>query len=262
MPESARRARPRALSRTMRSSPTRPTRGRPLARGEHVIVTTGTARGKTLAFNLPVLDALAPSRRTARSISTRRRRSRRISGALRAEARGPRGDLRRRHGRRATTPDPPVGESRADEPGHAPHRRDAAPRPLGRLAREPPLRRRRRGARVPRRVRLACRERPAAPAPRWPRSTAPSRSSCSPRRRSRTRASSRSALLGDEATVVEDDAAPRAERTVVALEPASCSTRSSAPSERARRSVAPARRARRAAASARSASRRAASPPS
>ena len=29
------------------------------ARGEHVIVTTGTASGKTLAFNLPVADALA-----------------------------------------------------------------------------------------------------------------------------------------------------------------------------------------------------------
>ena len=29
------------------------------ARGEHLIVTTGTASGKTLAFNLPVLDALA-----------------------------------------------------------------------------------------------------------------------------------------------------------------------------------------------------------
>ena len=29
------------------------------ARGEHLIVTTGTASGKTLAFNLPVLAALA-----------------------------------------------------------------------------------------------------------------------------------------------------------------------------------------------------------
>ena len=29
------------------------------ARGEHFVVTTGTASGKTLAFNLPVLDALA-----------------------------------------------------------------------------------------------------------------------------------------------------------------------------------------------------------
>ncbi len=30
-----------------------------VARGEHVMITTGTASGKTLAFNLPVLDALA-----------------------------------------------------------------------------------------------------------------------------------------------------------------------------------------------------------
>ena len=29
-------------------------------RGENVMVATGTASGKTLAFNLPVLDALAP----------------------------------------------------------------------------------------------------------------------------------------------------------------------------------------------------------
>src|SRR5919198_6710604 len=28
-------------------------------RGEHVVITTGTASGKTLGFNLPVLDALA-----------------------------------------------------------------------------------------------------------------------------------------------------------------------------------------------------------
>src|SRR5436853_482100 len=28
------------------------------ARGQHLVVTTGTASGKTLAFNLPVLDAL------------------------------------------------------------------------------------------------------------------------------------------------------------------------------------------------------------
>src|SRR5262249_37552494 len=34
------------------------------ARGEHVVVTTGTASGKTLAFNLPVLDELT---RDARS---------------------------------------------------------------------------------------------------------------------------------------------------------------------------------------------------
>jgi DEAD/DEAH box helicase domain-containing protein len=33
-------------------------------RGEHVIVTTGTASGKTLAFNLPVLDAMARDPKT------------------------------------------------------------------------------------------------------------------------------------------------------------------------------------------------------
>jgi DEAD/DEAH box helicase domain-containing protein len=33
-------------------------------RGEHVIVTTGTASGKTLAFNLPVLDAIAREPKT------------------------------------------------------------------------------------------------------------------------------------------------------------------------------------------------------
>jgi DEAD/DEAH box helicase domain-containing protein len=35
-----------------------------IARGEHVVVATGTASGKTLAFNLPVLDALAGAPKT------------------------------------------------------------------------------------------------------------------------------------------------------------------------------------------------------
>jgi len=34
------------------------------ARGEHLVVTTGTASGKTLAFNLPVLDAIAREPKT------------------------------------------------------------------------------------------------------------------------------------------------------------------------------------------------------
>jgi DEAD/DEAH box helicase domain-containing protein len=34
--------------------------------GRHVLVTTGTASGKTLAFNLPVLDALAREPKTPR----------------------------------------------------------------------------------------------------------------------------------------------------------------------------------------------------
>ena len=36
-------------------------------RGENVVVTTGTASGKSLAFNLPVLDAIAREREPERS---------------------------------------------------------------------------------------------------------------------------------------------------------------------------------------------------
>ena len=97
--------------------------------------------------------------------------------------------------------------------------RAAEPRPLGRRAREPALRRDRRGARLPRRLRLARRERPAPAAPAGARSTAPSRSSCSPRRRSRTRASSAPRCSARRSTVVGDDAAPRAERTIVLWNP-------------------------------------------
>jgi len=35
-------------------------------RGENVVVTTGTASGKSLAFNLPVLDAIAREPKTPR----------------------------------------------------------------------------------------------------------------------------------------------------------------------------------------------------
>ena len=62
-------------------------------------------------------------------------------------------------------------------------------------------------------------QRAAAAAPARARSTAPSRSSCSRRRRSRTPASSAHELLGAPVTVIGDDAAPRAERTVVLWNP-------------------------------------------
>ena len=123
--------------------------------------------GKTLAFNLPVLDALArepknralylyPTKalaqdqfRTLSGYGIPRLRPAIYDGDTPAEQRWQIRALRER--------DP-------DQPGHAPRRRAAAPRPLGRRAREPPLRRRRRGARLPRRVRLARRQRAAAAA--------------------------------------------------------------------------------------------------
>ena len=64
---------------------------------------------------------------------------------------------------RAPLADPQVGEPDPDQSGHAPRRAASASRPLGRRAPQPPLRRRRRGPRLPRCLRLARRER-AAPA--------------------------------------------------------------------------------------------------
>ena len=146
--------------------------GRDRARGEHVIVTTSTASGKSLAFNLPVLDLLArePKSRALYLYPTKAlaQDQARALGGVPAEG-GQAGDLRRRHRDRAALADQALGERDPDEPGHAPRRRPPAPRPLGRRAREPPLRRRRRGARLPRRLRLARRERAPPPAAAGPR---------------------------------------------------------------------------------------------
>ena len=90
------------------------------------------------------------------------------AGRLRRQGRQA-GDLRRGHRDRAPLADPQVGERDPDQPGHAPRRRAPAPRPLGRRALEPALRRRRRGACLPRRLRLARGERAPPPAPARPR---------------------------------------------------------------------------------------------
>ena len=69
-------------------------------RGEHVIVTTGTASGKTLAFNLPVLDALAREPKTralylypTKALAQDQLRTLAALAVPRVKA----GDLRRRH---------------------------------------------------------------------------------------------------------------------------------------------------------------------
>ena len=110
------------------------------ARGEHLIVTTGTASGKTLAFNLPVLDALArePKQRALYLYPTKALAQDQAAGArLVPAAEAPRGDLRRRHGSRAPLAGAQVGEPDPLQPGHAPRGRPPAPRPLGRRALEP-----------------------------------------------------------------------------------------------------------------------------
>ena len=138
-----------------------------LRAGGNLIVTTGTASGKSLAFNLPGARPPGARPEEPRALPLPDEGTRAGPGAgarcLRAQGSEAR-DLRRRHGDGAALADPALGERHPDEPGHAPRRRPAAPRPLGRRAREPPLRRGRRGTRLPRRLRLARRERAAAAA--------------------------------------------------------------------------------------------------
>ena len=149
-------------------------------RGENVVVTTGTASGKSLAFNLPVLDAIAREPKTralylypTKALAQDQARSLaelRLKGLRPAIYDGDTPSERR-------LADPQVVEPRPHEPGHAPHRRPPAPRPLGRRAREPALRRHRRGARLPRRLRLSRRERAPPAAAARAGSTTPTRSS-------------------------------------------------------------------------------------
>ena len=135
---------------------------------ENVIVTSGTASGKSLAFNMPVLDAIArdpkssalylyPTKALAQDQA--RKLSQIATGGLRLAIYD--GDTPREERpaiRRQLEPDP-------DQPGHAPRRRPAPPPQLGGRLRQPPLRRRRRGPRLPRRLRLPRRQRPAPAAP-------------------------------------------------------------------------------------------------
>ena len=179
-------------------------------------------RGKSLAFNLPVLDAIArePKTRALYLYPTKalaQDQARALGGLKAPNVRA--GDLRRRHAERAPLADPEVGERDPDQPGHAPRRRAAAPRPLGGRAPQPPLRRRRRGARLPRRLRLPRRQRPAAAAAARARLRRRPAVPARHRRRSRTRASSRRRCSAVDASVVDLDAAPRAERTIALWNP-------------------------------------------
>ena len=104
------------------------------ARRGHTIVTTGTASGKSLAFNLPVLDTLA-SDIAARAIylyptkalaQDQARALARLGQGLPAS-----GDLRRRHPAPGARDHPPAVEPDPDQPRHAPRRRAPQPPRLG-----------------------------------------------------------------------------------------------------------------------------------
>ena len=102
-------------------------------RGEHVAITTGTASGKSLAFNLPVLGALAeePKHRALYLYPTKALSQDQVRalGALKVKNIRARSTTATRG--RAPLADPQVVEPHPDQPGHAPRGRPAAPRPLG-----------------------------------------------------------------------------------------------------------------------------------
>ena len=133
------------------------------------VITTGTASGKSMCFNLPTLDVLCRDAR-ARAIylyptkALAQDQARALASFGLAGVGAP-GDLRRGHAARDARPDPQGREHRADQPRHAARRDPAQPRRLGRPVREPGRGRGRRGARLPGRVRLARRQRAAAAAP-------------------------------------------------------------------------------------------------
>ena len=192
---------------------------------------------------LKIYGVWSPSR--ARSTSTRRRRSPTDqargspSSASRASSLAIYDGDTEAH---AAVADPEVVEPDPDQPGHAPRRRPAAPRPLGRRARQPPLRRRRRGARLPRRVRPHVGNVSAGSAGS-PASTAPILSSSSPQRRSRTPASSPAgSWAGGDSGRRRRRAAGRADDRP--LEPSARRRGARPAGKRPRRGVAPAGRTR------------------
>ena len=136
-----------------------------------MIVTSGTASGKSLSFNLPVLDAIArdPKRRALYLYPTKalaQDQARKLSelGLARAAPR----DLRRRHAARRPPGDPRRSNLVLTNPdmlnmGLLPHHKG-----WGDFLANLELGRRRRGAHLPRRLRLARRQRAAAPAPGRP----------------------------------------------------------------------------------------------
>ena len=131
-----------------------------VAKGEHVVVVTPTASGKTLCYNLPVLQALVAAARGARPLSVPDQGAR-PGPARRADRAGP--DPARHahvHLRRGHPPGRPARgagprQPRAHQPGHAPLRDPPPPHQVGEPAPGSPLHRHRRAARLPGRVRLA-----------------------------------------------------------------------------------------------------------
>ena len=204
------------------SGPTRPRRSTRSATVGSVVVATGTASGKSLCYQLPIVDAVRRAATpTPRCSCSRPRRSPRTSSGRCGRGSSPalrRRDLRRRHRRPTTGPGPAstpnvvLTNPEMLHQGILPsHERWATF--LMRLR----LRRRRRAAHAARDLRQPRRAR-AAPAPARLRALRlDARRSASRARRSATRPSSRRAVRAARSTAIDDDGSPQAERVLRAL---------------------------------------------
>ena len=161
----------RAASRS--STRTRPKRSRTSSTARQVVVTTPTASGKTLCYNLPVLDRILknPATRALYLFPTKALAQDQMAelhelagvdrrGRRRAHRRA---HLRRRHAAGRAPDHPHARAHRAQQSRHGALRHPAAPSALGQAVREPAIRGDRRAARLSRRVRQPPGQR-AAPA--------------------------------------------------------------------------------------------------
>ena len=129
-----------------------------LRAGRDVIMATGTASGKTLVYHLAFAAAVL-ERPTATALclyptkALARDQLRAVRALKLSEVKGAR--VRRRHAEGRAAADPPQREPRDDEPRHAAPGDPRRPSAMGRLPVPPRARGRRRGPRVPGRLRLA-----------------------------------------------------------------------------------------------------------
>ena len=130
-----------------------------IAQGQNVVVVTPTASGKTLCYNLPVLNRLLDRSGRPRDVSlpdqsSGRRPTPRTADRHRRDGVGdPRIHLRWRHAAGRAQGHPPARQRRADQSGHAALRHSAASHPLGQAVRESALYRHRRAALLSRSLR-------------------------------------------------------------------------------------------------------------
>ncbi len=162
---SSRRSRRRGVAAALLAPGARPSTS--VAKGEHLVVVTPTASGKTLCYNLPVLQALVqqPEARVLYLFPTKALAQDQLAELMElAEVAARHADvhLRRRHAAGRAPLGARAGQPRADQSRHAALRDPAAPHQVGEPLPEPPLRRDRRAARLPRRLRQPSRQRAAA----------------------------------------------------------------------------------------------------